>query len=92
MRSSKDRSAASSHLGEDKRKKSIGRPINKKEDEGYELVFDILLGIRNTVRLYGSRFSVISTSNVLLHVSGKPLKIQSAHSPASCCCYVVFVI
>ncbi len=30
-------------------RKRIGRSISKKEDEGYELVFDILLGIRNTV-------------------------------------------
>jgi hypothetical protein len=30
-------------------RKRIGRSITKKEDQGYELVFDILLGIRNTV-------------------------------------------
>ncbi len=32
------------------KKKSIGRPITRKEDEGFELVFDILFGIRYTVR------------------------------------------
>lgn len=32
------------------KKKSVGRPISKAEDEGFELVFDILFGIRDTVR------------------------------------------
>ena len=31
------------------KKKSPARTISKAEDEGYELVFDILFGIRNTV-------------------------------------------